>query len=110
MLPHSDAIPARFEVTFTQFPSDGDKRGRSAAGLGRGFVVEEDDSLAANTTERPPPYSVCSSNSEIAQDILQHFAATWTMVTPVRSLRLASISFERLSWCRPWGRGRTHWN
>jgi hypothetical protein len=76
MLPHSDAIPARFEVTFTQLPSDGDKRGRLAAGLGLGGVVEEDESLAANATERPPLYSVSSSNSETAQEILQHFAAT----------------------------------
>lgn len=45
-------------------------------GLELGVVVEEDESLAANATECPPLYSVSSSNSETAQEILQHFAAT----------------------------------
>jgi len=70
------SIPARFEVTFTQFPAEGDKRGRLGPGLGSGVGFEEEESLAAKAAERTPLYSAGSSNSEIAQKILLHFAAT----------------------------------
>jgi hypothetical protein len=53
MLPHSEVIPARFEVTFTQFPGKGEKRG-FATGLGMGVVAEEEEPLEAKAAERAP--------------------------------------------------------
>jgi len=52
MLPHSEVIPARLEVTFTQFPGEGEDRGELATGPGLGVVAEEEESLAAKTGER----------------------------------------------------------
>jgi hypothetical protein len=39
MFPHSDAIPARFEVTLTQFPGDGEVRTALPLEVGGGGVV-----------------------------------------------------------------------
>src|SRR5258708_16881203 len=54
MLPHSEVIPARFEVTFTQFPGEGDKRG----GLANGFTIDGTVPLAVFPTNWLFPY-VC---------------------------------------------------
>ena len=56
MLPHWEVIPARFEVTFTQFPGEGESRGGLATGLGLGLgvVAEEEESLEEKAAERGP--------------------------------------------------------
>jgi hypothetical protein len=79
MLPHSDAIPARLEVTFTQFPGEGKFRGGLAVGLelglepgsgfglGFGFGAKvEEVALVAVWAARRPLQPVCIS-SEIAK-------------------------------------------
>jgi len=62
------------EVTFTQFPGEGEDRGGLATerGLGLAVVAEEEDSLAAKAVDRG---SLCSSNSEIVQKTTKHFVA-----------------------------------
>ena len=59
MLPHSEVIPARLEVTFTQLPGEGEDLGGLATGpglgLGLGVVAEEEELLEARAAERGPP-------------------------------------------------------
>lgn len=46
MLPHSDPSPARFDVTFTQAPGEGETRvGELPLGLGEGLWIGVADGL-----------------------------------------------------------------
>ena len=66
MLPHSEVIPARLEVTFTQFPGEGERRSglSSELGLGLGLAaVAEEEWLEAKAAERETLSSVCSENN-----------------------------------------------